>query len=91
MDNIGQKERKTQQRVVKLFRETLGYGYLGNWEVREGNRNIEPKYLRAWLKVQGHADALIGKALTVCRDSGLCRSLHCLSAFSPSAASSRFS
>src|ERR1017187_5466684 len=63
MNTIGQKERKTQQRVVKLFRETLGYGYLGNWEEREGNRNIEPEYLRAWLKTQGHSDALIGKAL----------------------------
>jgi len=63
MSTIGQKERKTQQRVVKLFREMLGYGYLGNWEVREGNRNIEPEHLRAWLKTQGHADALIGKVL----------------------------
>jgi len=63
MSNIGQKERKTQQRVVKLFRETLGYAYLGNWEEREGNRNIEPELLHAWLKRQGHADALIGKVL----------------------------
>ena len=63
MSTIGQKERKTQQRVVKLFRETLGYAYLGNWEERDGNRNIEPELLRAWLKTQGHADALIGKVL----------------------------
>jgi len=63
MSNVGQKERKTQQRVVKLFRETLGYAYLGNWEEREGNRNIEPERLRAWLKKQGHADALIGKVI----------------------------
>jgi type I restriction enzyme R subunit len=63
MSTIGQKERKTQHRVVKLFRETLGYDYLGNWEERQGNRNIEPELLRAWLKTQGHADALIGKAL----------------------------
>ena len=41
MSTVGQKERKTQQRVVKLFRETLGYDYLGNWDEREGNRNIE--------------------------------------------------
>jgi type I restriction enzyme R subunit len=60
---IGQKERATQNRVVKLFRDKLGYAYLGNWEERENNRNIEPELLRAWLKTQGHADALIGKVL----------------------------
>jgi len=63
MSTIGQIERKTQQRVVKLFRDTLGYSYLGNWEDREGNRNIEPERLRAWLERRGHAEALIGKAL----------------------------
>src|SRR5665213_623351 len=63
MSTIGQKERKTQQRVVKLFRDTLGYAFLGNWEEREGNRNIELEFLRAWLKRQGHTDALIGKVL----------------------------
>lgn len=30
MSAVGQKERKTQHRVVKLFRDTLGYAYLGN-------------------------------------------------------------
>jgi type I restriction enzyme R subunit len=63
MDHVGQKERKTQQRVVKLFREKLGYAYLGNWEDRAGNRNIEPELVRAWLKQPGHSDAIIGKVL----------------------------
>ena len=63
MGTIGQIERKTQQRVVKLFRDTLGYRYLGNWEERENNRNIEPELLRAWLKQQGHKDNIIGKVL----------------------------
>src|ERR1035437_9544543 len=63
MSTVGQRERKTQQRVVKLFRETLGYAYLGNWEERPDNRNLEPELLRAWLKRQGHADALIAKVL----------------------------
>ena len=41
MSTVGQIEKKTQQRVVKLFRDTLGYDYLGDWTDREGNRNIE--------------------------------------------------
>ena len=69
MTTVGQKERRTQQRVVKLFRDTLGYRHLGNWEERENNRNIEPDLLRAWLKLQGHADPLINKALYRTRKS----------------------
>ena len=49
MPTVGQIERKTQQRVVKLFREQLGYAYLGDRTDREGNANIEPELLRAWL------------------------------------------
>jgi type I restriction enzyme, R subunit len=29
-NNVGQIEKKTQQRVVKLFRDILGYDYLGD-------------------------------------------------------------
>jgi type I restriction enzyme R subunit len=63
MSTVGQIEKRTQARVVKLFRETLGYDYLGNWIDRDGNRNIEPELLTAFLKKQGHDDALIGKVL----------------------------
>jgi type I restriction enzyme R subunit len=63
MSTIGQIEKRTQRRVVKLFRETLRYDYLGDWTDRENNRNIEPELLRAWLRRQGHADALIAKVL----------------------------
>jgi len=41
MNSVGQKELETQERVVKLFRDTLGYDYLGDWTDREGNRNID--------------------------------------------------
>lgn len=66
--SVGQKEILTQKRVITLFREQLSYDYLGDWEEREGfegkgNRNIEPEWLRLWLKQQGHADSLIDKAL----------------------------
>jgi predicted metal-dependent hydrolase len=63
MSTVGQKEKQTQQRVVKLLREKLGYRYLGNWEELPNNRNIEPELLRAWLKQQGHSETLIGRVL----------------------------
>ncbi len=34
MTTIGQIERATQSRIVKLFREQLGFDYLGDWEER---------------------------------------------------------
>lgn len=63
MSKVGQIERATQNRIVKLFRDQLGYDYLGNWEDRLGNRNIEEDYLRAFLQKQGYRDVLIDKAL----------------------------
>ena len=62
MSNIGQIERITQNRVVNLFRQ-LGYTYLGNWETRDNNRNIEADLLSQWLKQQGVKDILITKTL----------------------------
>lgn len=64
MDNVGQPERETQNRIVKLFRDKLKYTYLGNWEDRE-NKNIEEEYLRSYLKSKGYSDVLINKALDV--------------------------
>ena len=63
MTHVGQRERITQNRVVKLFRETLGYDYLGNWEYRHGNSNVEVGLLRAYLRRRGYADALTDRAL----------------------------
>ncbi|MDA8327497.1 MAG: type I restriction endonuclease subunit R [Betaproteobacteria bacterium] len=63
MSTVGQIERATQQRVVKLFRDALGYDYLGKWIDRAGNRNIEDELARQFLKKQGYNDALITKAL----------------------------
>jgi type I restriction enzyme, R subunit len=31
---VGQIEKKTQQRIVRLFHDTLGYSYLGDWHER---------------------------------------------------------
>ncbi len=63
MSTVGQIERKTQNRVVKLFRDQLGYRYLGNWEDRPDNYNIEENLLRAFLKERQVKPALITKAL----------------------------
>src|SRR6267378_1765305 len=60
---VGQLERRTQDRVVILFRDRLGYEYLGNWEEREGNSNIEEQYLRPFLTRSGYSDKLINKAI----------------------------
>ena len=49
MPPVGQPERITQNRVVALFRDELQYKYLGNWEYRDGNSNIEEKYLSEYL------------------------------------------
>ena len=41
--NVGQREKETQQRVIKLFVQGLGYTYLGNdvHIVKENNQNIK--------------------------------------------------
>ncbi|MBY4728614.1 MULTISPECIES: type I restriction endonuclease subunit R [Burkholderia] len=63
MSTVGQKEKKTQERVVKLFRDTLGYEYLGNWIDRVGNRNVDHELLSSFLTRQGYDDALITRAI----------------------------
>ena len=62
MSTVGQIERITQNRVANLFRQ-LGYTYLGNWETRDNNRNIEADLLSKWLKQQGVSKTLIAKTL----------------------------
>ncbi len=60
---VGLYERSTQRRVVEFFKNSLDYAYLGNWQWREENENVEEAHLRDWLKRQGHDNDLIGKAL----------------------------
>ena len=63
MTQVGELERKTQRRVIRHFRDNLGYTFLGNWHERDGNRNIETEFLTRFLARQGHSPALITKAL----------------------------
>ncbi len=63
MNTIDQRERITQNRVVQLFQTQLDYTYLGNWDTRPNNRNIEAELLSQWLTRQGISDILITKTL----------------------------
>ena len=49
MTAVGQPERLTQNRVVQLFSNELDYVYLGNWEDRPDNSNIEEELLTQYL------------------------------------------
>ncbi|MDP9340542.1 MAG: HsdR family type I site-specific deoxyribonuclease [Actinomycetota bacterium] len=63
MSDVGQIERIAQDRVVELFQKKLDYDYLGNWEYREGNSNIEVDLLVENLRDRGYEDNLINKAI----------------------------
>src|SRR5690349_11587848 len=63
MSNVGQIERLAQNRVVGLLKDDLHYRYLGNWETRAGNSNIEAELLAANLRARGYDDTLIARAI----------------------------
>jgi type I restriction enzyme R subunit len=56
-------ERATQDRVLRLFQDKLGYRYLGDWKDRAGNSNIEEAILSATLQRRGYSAAEISGAL----------------------------
>jgi type I restriction enzyme R subunit len=63
MSMVGQVERRTQDRVVRLFQERLGYEYGGNWYDRVVNANIEVTFLRDNLFARGYDEEIVGKAI----------------------------
>ena len=63
MTDIGKPERATQNRVVKLFCDELGYRYLGDWADRAGNSNIEEGLLTEYLTSAGYTPPQISTAL----------------------------
>lgn len=56
-------ERITQNRIIQLLQEQLGYSYYGNWEKREHNSNVEQELLKANLLKRGYNEALANKAI----------------------------
>ena len=63
MSTVGQRERETQDRVVKFFHDQLDYDYLGNWEYEERTSSIEAGLLGKWLQGRGISSTLINKTL----------------------------
>ncbi|MHA1278611.1 MAG: type I restriction endonuclease subunit R [Candidatus Helarchaeota archaeon] len=64
MTYIGKPERATQNRVIKLFNEELGYRYLGDRSEFE-NSNIWEEHLTTWLSSNGYLPAQINRALEI--------------------------
>lgn len=54
MSGVGQAERVTQNRVVALFVDELKYRYLGHWQDRSGNSNVEEALLGDFLEKAGY-------------------------------------
>jgi type I restriction enzyme, R subunit len=63
MDKVGKPERATQNRVIALFQDELGYRYLGDWSDRDGNSNIDEELLTAYLTKCGYTPEQISVAL----------------------------
>jgi type I restriction enzyme R subunit len=62
MNNIGQPERATQNRVALLFRDELGYQYLGD-KSDQTNTNIDEGLLSKYLITAGYTNAQINRAI----------------------------
>ena len=62
--SIGDAEIKTQERVIRFFKdpEILGYQYIGNLSDYR-NKNINEDRLRQYLRLKGYADKLIDAAV----------------------------
>jgi len=64
---VGQPERATQNRILALFREELGYRYLGDWTDRARNSNIEEAPLTAHLQAKGYSQQQVSRAIHLLR------------------------
>jgi type I restriction enzyme R subunit len=69
MTKVGSIERVTQNRVVNLFQQELGYTYLGDWQDRENNSNIEEELLTNYLTRKGYSAVQISRAIFELKDT----------------------
>lgn len=70
MSNIGDSERKTQNRVIDFFKSTLHYTYIGNLSEQENSNIIEDK-LYEYLKGRGYSERLISGAIDELKKTSL--------------------
>ncbi len=71
MNEIGQPERATQNRVIALFSDELGYRFLGDWTDRDDNSNIEEGLLTGFLTKSGYRPEQISRAFDrLCTEAG---------------------
>lgn len=70
MSNIGDSERKTQNRVIDFFKNTLHYTYIGNLSEQENSNIIEDK-LYEYLKGRGYSQRLISGAIDELKKASL--------------------
>lgn len=66
--SVGQREKSTQKRVIRLFVQELGYTYLGDFTDRI-NSNIETDLLTRFLTRKGYSPLLISRALKELQDA----------------------
>lgn len=66
--SVGQREKATQKRVIKLFVQELGYTYLGDFTERK-NANIETELLTKFLTRKDYSPVLISRALKELQDA----------------------
>jgi len=64
---IGKAERVTQNRIIKLFCDGLGYRYLNDWSDRPGNSNIEDALVTEHLAFSGYSSEQVSRALYLLR------------------------
>lgn len=60
---VSDSERTTQDRVIRLLVDELGYDYLGDWQHREDNSNVDEELLAASLAQRGYDAAQIASAV----------------------------
>lgn len=73
--SVGQREKSTQNRVIKLFVQELGYTYLGDFTDRV-NSNIETDLLTKFLTRKEYSPLLISRALKELQDAAGNQSLN---------------